>query len=75
MFLGRVGEGQWDGGAVGSLHAGIVGALVERGQGLSVGQGERALVVGREDGAHQRPGGGVAGVCLVLVIRAVAGCG
>lgn len=75
MLLGRVGEGQRDGGAVGSLHAGIVGALVERGQGLSVGQGERALVVGREDGAHQRPGGGVTGVCLVLVIRAVAGCG
>lgn len=42
MLLGRVGEGQRDGGAVGSLHAGIVGALVERGQGLSVGQGERA---------------------------------
>ena len=37
--------------------------------------GYAAVGVGREDGAHQRPGGGVTGVCLVLVIRAVAGCG
>ena len=73
MLLGRVGEGQRDGGAVGSLHAGIVGALVERGRGLSVGQGERALVVGREGDAHQRPGDGR--VCLVLVGRSGAGAG